>query len=88
MVTNIPLSLELLNRSSFKPESKNENLHSGWLQLPQGSVCTITENGVAEGTIIENGQFLSLVYKRDDTEYHLRSEKYSSYTGGYEQSIA
>lgn len=60
VVTNVPLSLEMLNKTSFKPTSKDEDLHSGWMQLPQGSVCTVSENGVTEGTIVENGQSFSL----------------------------
>ncbi|KAF9037006.1 hypothetical protein BDZ89DRAFT_1061703 [Hymenopellis radicata] len=54
-VTTIPLSLPTLNTTPFCPESKNEELHSGWLQLPKGSLCIVTESGVKEGTVTENG---------------------------------
>ncbi|KAF9459336.1 mini-chromosome maintenance replisome factor-domain-containing protein [Collybia nuda] len=51
----LPLSLHTLNTTSFSPESKKENLHSGWLQLPSGSICVVTEGGVTEGGILERG---------------------------------
>jgi len=55
VVNTLPLSLNILNTTSFVPESKNEDLHSGWLQLPSGSVCLITEGGVTEGRVSERG---------------------------------
>ncbi|KZP29893.1 hypothetical protein FIBSPDRAFT_946403 [Athelia psychrophila] len=53
--TTVPLSLPLLNTSSFTPESKDEDLHSGYLQLPAGCVVLVTESGVAEGKVVEKG---------------------------------
>ncbi|KAF7295174.1 hypothetical protein MIND_01056200 [Mycena indigotica] len=55
MVDALPLSLDTINHSSFSPESKNEDLHSGRLQLPRGSICVVTEGGVTEGGIVERG---------------------------------
>ncbi|KAJ7470418.1 putative alanine racemase-domain-containing protein [Mycena latifolia] len=55
IVVTLPLSLEVLNSSSFYPESKNEDLHSGRLQLPRGSVCIVTEGGVTEGGVFDRG---------------------------------
>ncbi|KAJ7043326.1 putative alanine racemase-domain-containing protein [Mycena alexandri] len=55
IVVTLPLSLEVLNNSSFSPESKNEDLHSGRLQLPRGSVCVVTEGGVTEGGVFDRG---------------------------------
>ncbi|KAG6910910.1 hypothetical protein DXG01_006593 [Tephrocybe rancida] len=55
LLTNIPLSLETLNNTSCTPESKNEDLYSGWLQLPKGSICLITEGGVTEGKLSDRG---------------------------------
>ncbi|KAG6816940.1 hypothetical protein H0H87_001455 [Tephrocybe sp. NHM501043] len=55
LLTTLPLSLKALNDTSFLPESKNEDLHSGWLQLPKGTVCLITESGVTEGKVTERG---------------------------------
>ncbi|KAG6861875.1 hypothetical protein C0995_010581 [Termitomyces sp. Mi166 len=49
LLTTLPLSLETINNTAFVPESKDEDLHSGWLQLPKGSVCLVTEGGVTEG---------------------------------------
>ncbi|RDB21489.1 Mini-chromosome maintenance complex-binding protein [Hypsizygus marmoreus] len=55
LVSTLPISLHTLNDTSFAPESKNEDLHSGWLQLPAGSVCVVTEGGVTEGGVFERG---------------------------------
>jgi hypothetical protein len=51
----LPLSLPLLNTSAFTPESKNEDLHAGYLQLPAGCTVLVTESGVAEGKLVEKG---------------------------------
>lgn len=55
LTRTLPLSLDMLNKVSFAPESKEEDLHSGALQLPQGSVLVITEGGVQEGKLVERG---------------------------------
>ncbi|KAK0448360.1 uncharacterized protein EV420DRAFT_1567556 [Desarmillaria tabescens] len=50
------LSLLFLSVSTISPFfSKDEDLHSGWLQLPKGSVCIVTEAGVQEGNVVERG---------------------------------
>jgi hypothetical protein len=51
----VPLSLDLLNKDNFSPESKDEDLHSGYLQVPQGTTLLLTENGVQEGKLVEKG---------------------------------
>ncbi|TFY68061.1 hypothetical protein EVJ58_g1224 [Rhodofomes roseus] len=51
----LPLSLPLLNKDAFVPESKDEDLHSGALQLPQGTVLLVTEGGVQEGKLVDRG---------------------------------
>ena len=51
----LPLSLESLNRSKFAPSSKDEDLHAGVLQLPQGTVLLVSEGGVREGQLLEQG---------------------------------
>lgn len=56
----VPLSLDLLNETSFVPESKNEDLHSGMLQVPGGTTLLLTENNVQEGKLVERGECLSL----------------------------
>ncbi|KIO13168.1 hypothetical protein M404DRAFT_992747 [Pisolithus tinctorius Marx 270] len=53
--TPIPLSLELLNTRSFTPESREEDLHSGYLQLPAGTTVLLTESAVFEGKVAEKG---------------------------------
>ncbi|KAH6918815.1 putative alanine racemase-domain-containing protein [Coprinopsis sp. MPI-PUGE-AT-0042] len=55
LCTTLPLSLHHVNDTSFYPESKEEDLHSGWLQLPKGSLCIISELALTEGTISERG---------------------------------
>ncbi len=55
LVTTLPLSLSALNRTSFCPESKDEDLHSGWLQHPKGSVMMLSEGTVTEGEISSKG---------------------------------
>ncbi|KAL4262935.1 Mini-chromosome maintenance complex-binding protein [Pleurotus pulmonarius] len=54
-VTHIPLSLSTINTTLFFPESKDEDLHSGWLQVPPGSVVVISEGGIREGGVNEKG---------------------------------
>ncbi|KAL1741169.1 hypothetical protein HDZ31DRAFT_46020 [Schizophyllum fasciatum] len=54
-VSNIPLSLETINNTQFVPESKDEDLVSGWLQLPKGSVCLVTEGELRAGGVSERG---------------------------------
>ncbi|KIL69545.1 hypothetical protein M378DRAFT_183981 [Amanita muscaria Koide BX008] len=56
LLTTIPLSLPVLNNTSFYPQSNDEDLYSGWLQLPRGTICMIAEGEVGEGEI--NGKAL------------------------------
>jgi Mini-chromosome maintenance replisome factor len=51
----LPLSLDLLNSVPFVPESINEDLHSGYLQLAHGTTMLMTESGIQEGKLIERG---------------------------------
>jgi len=51
----LSLSLDLLNSAPFVPESVNEDLHSGYLQLAQGTAVLMTESGIEEGKLIERG---------------------------------
>ncbi|KAI0807083.1 mini-chromosome maintenance replisome factor-domain-containing protein [Fomes fomentarius] len=51
----LTLSLESLNKSRYTPESKDEDLHAGVLQLPQGTVLLVSEGGVREGQLLERG---------------------------------
>lgn len=62
LVSTLPLSLDIINRTQFAPESKDEDLHSGWLQLPSGSICLITEGGVSEGTVNDRGWLIFRFY--------------------------
>jgi len=49
------LSLESLNNDRFIPESDGEDLSSGYLQIPNGSVMLLTETGIQEGNVVEKG---------------------------------
>ena len=51
----LPLSLDLLNSVPFSPESVNEDLHSGYLQLAHGTTMLMTEGGIQEGKLVERG---------------------------------
>lgn len=51
----LKLSLETLNNDRFVPESNGEDLSSGYLQMPAGSVILLTEIGIEEGNINEKG---------------------------------
>jgi len=51
----LSLSLDFLNAVPFAPESVNEDLHSGCLQLAQGTAVLMTESGIQEGKLIERG---------------------------------
>ncbi|KAJ8481423.1 hypothetical protein ONZ51_g5994 [Trametes cubensis] len=55
LADTLPLSLDTLNKKRFVPESQEEDLHAGLLQLPQGTVMLITEGGVREGQLLERG---------------------------------
>ena len=52
----LPLSLDRLNHDSFTPESKDEDLHSGVMQVPEGSTFLVTESQVEEGKLEERGE--------------------------------
>jgi len=51
----LSLTLDLLNSALFAPESVNEDLRSGYLQLAQGTAVFMTESGIEEGKLIERG---------------------------------
>jgi hypothetical protein len=51
----LPLTLDLLNSVPFAPESVNEDLHSGYLQLAHGTTMLMTEGGIQEGKLVEQG---------------------------------
>lgn len=57
----VQLSLEVLNNDRFVPESNGEDLSSGYLQVPIGSVMLLTETGVQEGNISEKGMLGSIL---------------------------
>ncbi|KDQ19812.1 hypothetical protein BOTBODRAFT_27237 [Botryobasidium botryosum FD-172 SS1] len=55
ITAHLPLSLSLLNTSSFVPEYHEEDLHSGRLQLPAGTTVLVEETGMTEGKVVEKG---------------------------------
>ncbi|KAF5324555.1 hypothetical protein D9611_004471 [Ephemerocybe angulata] len=57
MLAVLPLSLNVVNSTTFVPESKDEDLHSGWLQLPKGSLCIVSEVSMDEGTVSQKGVY-------------------------------
>jgi len=54
-VVHLPLSVPFLNESSFSPKSVEEDLHSGVLQLPQGTTVLVSDGAVSEGTLNNAG---------------------------------
>lgn len=52
-VVHLPLSIPLLNDSRLAPISKDEDLQSGALQLPEDTVVIVTDSEVSEGTVTE-----------------------------------
>jgi hypothetical protein len=61
LFSTLPLSLELLNKENFVPESQQEDLHSGFLQVPPGSNILVTESGIKEGRVDEKGTSANIV---------------------------
>ncbi|KAF9479744.1 hypothetical protein BDN70DRAFT_878513 [Pholiota conissans] len=55
LVSVLSLSLDTLNRGSYSPESKDEDLHSGRLQLPKSSILVINEGAITEGAVNATG---------------------------------
>jgi hypothetical protein len=47
----VPLSIDFLNLTPFTPTSKDDDLNSGVLQLPEGTAIVITDANVSEGTL-------------------------------------
>ncbi|KAL0088227.1 mini-chromosome maintenance replisome factor-domain-containing protein [Phycomyces blakesleeanus] len=51
----MPLSLEILNKSSFNPRSVDEQLNAGVLQLPNDTLLLVDETVLSEGTLDDTG---------------------------------
>lgn len=49
------LNLDFLNNMAFSPESKDEDLHAGLLQVSDSTTLLMAEFGIAEGRINEKG---------------------------------
>ncbi|TFK55034.1 hypothetical protein OE88DRAFT_992312 [Heliocybe sulcata] len=54
-VIKLPATLDSLNKERYVPESKEEDLHSGYLQVPAGTTVIISEVGLQEGKLHEKG---------------------------------
>ncbi|EPQ58258.1 hypothetical protein GLOTRDRAFT_104173 [Gloeophyllum trabeum ATCC 11539] len=54
-VITLPATLDSLNQARFIPESMEEDLHSGYLQTPQGTTVVVVEVGLQEGKLRERG---------------------------------
>ncbi|PPQ78178.1 hypothetical protein CVT25_015511 [Psilocybe cyanescens] len=55
LISILPLTLDTLNNTAFCPESKDEDLYSGRLQQPKGTVLVLTEGAITEGGIFNKG---------------------------------
>ncbi|KAJ3482504.1 hypothetical protein NLI96_g6944 [Meripilus lineatus] len=69
----LPLSLNFLNNSSFAPESKDEDLHAGMLQLPKGTALLVTENGLR----VSNLQVLQEILSSQTLAYDFPFSRFS-----------
>lgn len=54
----VDLSIPMLNNQKTRvaPRNRDENLESGWLQLPSGTRCLIDMRGITEGKLDDNGK--------------------------------
>jgi len=68
------------------PESREEDLHSGYLQLPLGTTTLLTESGMEEGQVVERGN-TRLSWSIRILMHH-RSQKHSGNARNYELSNA
>lgn len=53
---DVTLTLSLINRHPFTPQSREDTLHSGLLQLPARTTVLLSDMEMAEGTIGETGK--------------------------------
>ena len=60
LLATIPISRHTLNETCFFPRSDDEDLHSGWLQLPAATLCILVEAGISEGEINGKGMTWTL----------------------------
>ncbi|ORZ01013.1 putative alanine racemase-domain-containing protein [Syncephalastrum racemosum] len=56
----LPLTVDFLNQATFMPKSIDENLHSGALQLVDGTSLIVDETGLSEGTLNDQGSVRNL----------------------------
>ncbi|THH10835.1 hypothetical protein EW145_g1055 [Phellinidium pouzarii] len=77
----LPLTLNYLNEERFEPESRDEDLNSGVLQVPIGTTILATETEVQEGKLIDKGlrniQALQDVAKLQTLRYNFPFSQYS-----------
>ena len=79
----LPLSLELLNTTPFVPESSEEDLSSGVLQLSNGTTLLITETNVREGQLVEKGAIQAYYFSTNERHPLRRSYERHGYPRRY-----
>lgn len=83
LLTTLPLTLDILNHTSFYPQHKQEDqdLHSGWLQVPRGSLYLVTEAGITEGPVgpvgLDNIRSLQQVMTSQTLDYEFPFSRFS-----------
>ena len=83
LLATLPLTLDILNHTSFHPHHKKEDqdLHSGWLQVPKGSLYLVTETGITEGPVepvgLENICSLQQVMTSQILDYEFPFSRFS-----------
>ena len=55
-IARLDLSIAELNSSTYAPQSRDENLASGMLQLPEETTLFIDETAMGEGTLKDRGE--------------------------------
>lgn len=70
MLVELPLSLPVINTRPFTPESRDDTLHSGLLQLPAGTVVLVSDMDMEEGKMEEAGKMHPPPGKLEFIEMH------------------
>lgn len=82
----LALTLDILNTVNFEPESKDEEMQSGVLQLPEHSLIIMSENTISEGKLEEKGNVHLLTVDLHMSESSLYTQRCSEYPGTTESN--
>ena len=77
----LALTLDILNTVNFEPVSKDEEMQSGVLQLPEHSLIIMSENTISEGKLEEKGNVYLLTVDLIMFNSSSYTQRCSQYTG-------